>query len=295
MAKGTASQFFTKVPQIAAETVEGTPNASATFVNIGAVMSLSIKKDGGWQDISQLGAEDLIALIQGLQTYETQVKFAAINSTFAKRFINASNETTPAGTISESFTMVCSIPLNGTENYIVFKGSRGKDIEFTREAGKADEFTVTMVHTKITVPATSSGLTSPVFDSAASGAVFSSYSGGSNSVSWGGTPLDCKKITVKINRSTNPDHTIGNPDPFGTKQHGRRITFDFDVIWTTNALETDYENGTAKTLAIVVKTAVSTFTISSGYLTSHTKDFASDDDSMAVEKCTGKALACAIT
>lgn len=295
MPKGTSSQLFVKVPQICAETIEGTPITSGTYVNIGAVLSLSIKKDGGWQDVGQLGKEDLIALVQGLQTYETQVKLAVLNTNFVKRLVNAANPSSPSGTVSEPFTMVFSIYLDGVENYIVCKGSRPKDGEFVREAGKVDEWTVTMVHTKITVPSTSHGIGgTPIFDNAPSGAVYSSYSGGANSVSLGGIALNCKKISVKFNRNTKEDHTIGNPDPFGSLNHGRRVTWDMDVIWTNNSMETDYETPTAKTLAVVLKTSTDTLTLSNSNVTAYSRDDSADSDMMTVEKITGKSLSCTI-
>jgi hypothetical protein len=293
-AKGTSSELFIRVPQIAAETAEGTPNNNATYAAIGVVSSLSIKKDGDYQDVRGLGKEDLISLIGGLNTYETQVSLTIINTDFVKRLVNAANPGTPAGTVSEPFTMVFSILLDGEEEFIVCRGSRVKDGDFTREAGKADEWTVNMIHTNISLP-DDHGLTNPTFVDPVAGEVINSYSGGSNSVSWNAVPQNCKKVTVNFNRNSAPDHTIGNEDPFGTLPHSRKVTFDLTNIWVSDAIESDWHSRTARTLAVVVVTATSTLTLTAAKITAYDRDSAADDYAMIVEEASGSCLSVAIT
>lgn len=284
MAKTTTFKLLSHPYQIAAEVTEGTPPSNATFTAI-PIKSLGIKKDSEYVDVSQLGPEDLIALIQGLKKYETQIKFLLDNSTFLKRLINAANYGTPAGTISESFTAVIGIYLNGQVNYIIFKGSRPKDGNLKLALGKEHEVTMNLVHTDITVPNTAHGLTSPTLTQTfPSGPVWSWTSGGPDPVSLGGSALDCTEFNLSINRNTKVDHTLGNLKPHSSQPHGRRIGGDFTCLWTGTALETAYENGTAQTLAVVLKTSVSTLTISNAVIKTYSRDGDSDSDETAVEK-----------
>lgn len=298
MTKATSPNQILKVPQAVAETSEGNVPATPDFTilgAVGAVNSISIKKDGGWQDVSQIGSESLVSLIQGLQTYETQVKMAILNSNFVKRLVNASNPSSPAGLVDEPMSIIFSILLNGVENFIICKGSKIKDGELSREAGKADVWTVAFTHTNIAIPTTSAPAGATFVTSPPSGSVWSSYSGGANPVSWNAGALDIKKIGVKFNRSTAPYHTVGNLDPIGSLPHGYRITFDFDNIWSATTLESDFYAGTSRTLAIVVKSSTSTLTLSSAFLTAYNRDADSGSGDPIVESCSGKCLTASIT
>lgn len=294
MAKTTTAQLLVKPVQYIAETTEGTIPTTGSCTVFGAVDSVAIKKDGNYVEVGQLGPEDLLALVTGQKTYETQWKMSVTDITLISRAINAANYGTPAGTVSETISIVLPIYLNGVANYIVFKGSRPKDITYTKEVGKEDKATVSFSHMSIVAPSTSapSGLTlSSTFPS---GAIFDWLSGGANPVSWNGSALDCKKISITINRNTKPDHTLGNEDPYSTQPHGRRIGGDFSVLWTVSTLEADYDSKTARTLAIVLKTAAGTLTCSNAKITNYSRDLDVGSDEGATESCNYKCLSAAV-
>ena len=70
MVSTTSPVLFVKHPQWVAEATEGTtPTASPTFTSLGAVKSAAIKINGNFVDVAQLGAEDLITIVQGQQDY----------------------------------------------------------------------------------------------------------------------------------------------------------------------------------------------------------------------------------
>jgi hypothetical protein len=125
MAKTSSGQLFVKLPQLVAESTEGTtPTASPTFTSLGAVQSLGFNIDGNFVDISQIGVEDLIAILQGQQVFESSIKLHLINSTFIKRIMNAANYASPSGLISETFSLLFSVYLDGTENYVIMKEAK---------------------------------------------------------------------------------------------------------------------------------------------------------------------------
>ena len=288
------AQLIVRPPQYVVETTEGTtPTASPVFVICGVPKSLSFKKNGSFFDVAQLGTEDLVTQAQGPQEYESTLVFTLLNSTFLQYGVKAANYGTPTGTISESLSILFSYYLNGTENYVILKGSRVKDCSINMEIGKETEVTFNMVHTDISIPNTSHGLTTPTLVTVTSGAVWDWTAGGANPVSHNSNAQDCRKITVNINRNTKSDHTLGNLDPHSSQPHGRRITGSFTILHTATTLETDFEAGTARTIAVVLKSATSTLTISNAKLRSTGRDFV--DDKTIVEDFEYGALTCAVT
>ena len=295
MVSTTSAVLFVKHPQWVAEATEGTiPTASPSFTSLGAVKTASIKINGNFVDVAQLGAEDLITIVQGQQDYETSFTLSAVNATgIIARLIGAYNYATPSGLINETISIIFSIYLNGTENYIICKGSRIKEGSIAMDIGKETEITVSFTHTSITTPSSSHGLTTPTFASLPSGAVWDWTSGGTTPVSWNASGILCKKVTINIARNSKPDYTLGNLDPHSSQAHGRRISGDFTTLWTNNTLETDFKAGTARTLAIVIKSSTSTITVTGAKITDYTRDGDIGSDEAIVEQCTFRGLSVA--
>ena len=291
----TSSVLFAKHPQWVAEATEGTtPTASPTFTSLGAVKSAAIKIGGNFVDVAQLGAEDLVTIVQGQQDYETSFTLSAVNATsIIARLIGVYNYGTPTGTVNESISILFSIYLNGTENYIICKGSRIKEGSISMDIGKETEITVSFTHTTITTPSSSHGLTTPSFASLPSGAVWDWLAGGTTPLSWNSVGQLCKKVTINISRNSKPDHTLGNSDPHSSQPHGRRISGDFTNLWTNTTIETDYKAGTARTLAIVIKTGTSTITCTGTKIVDYSRDGDIGSDEAIVENCTFRCLSVA--
>lgn len=293
----TSSVLFVKHPQWVAEATEGTtPTASPSFTSLGAVKTASIKINGNFVDVAQLGAEDLITIVQGQQDYETSFTLSTVNATsIIARLIGAYNYATPSGLINETISILFSIYINGTENFIICKGSRIKEGSISMDIGKETEISVTFTHTTITTPfsTANAGLTTPTFASLPSGAVWSWLDGGTTPVSWSGTGILCKKVSISIARNSKPDYTLGNTDPHSSQAHGRRISGDFTTLWTDTTLETDFKAGTARTLAIIIKTGTSTITVTGAKITDYSRDGDIGSDEAIIENCTFRGLSVA--
>lgn len=291
--KTTTAQLLKKPVQYGEEATEGsTPNVS--FTACGPVQTLSIKKDGGWVEIAQLGPEDLIALLQGMQKYELQLKMRLTASTFVKYGVNAANYGTPAGTISASLTLIWSIYLNGVENYLVANGCRCRQVTFNFEVGKPHEVTMDFVAMNIVAPSASAP-TATLTSTFPTGPVWGWLDGGSGPVTWAGTALNAQKVNITINRNTKEDYILGQSGPYGSQSHGRRIAGDITNLWTETSLESDNNAGTARTLVITLKSASSTLTISNTYAANYNRDSDADADTSVVETCNVKSLSCTIT
>lgn len=296
--KTTTAQLFVNQPQYIAETTEGTLPTSPTFTSWGAVESLSINIDGQFVDIDVL-QEDLIAILQGMQKYEFKMKYyelkSAGGSTPSMFAVNSANYATPSGTISQSLSFLWSIWLNGTINYITASGCRAKDWSMDMEIGKPTEFNVTFECMSIATP-TSSAPSGATLASNPSGSVIGWLDGGSTPVSWNSTGINCKKITLTLARNTAPDYVLGQAGPYGTQPHGRRISGDFQTLWTATTLETDFKTPSARTLVITIDTTNShALTVSNTSIVTYKRENAGSDNSATIEDTTFRALTVALT
>ena len=301
MAITTTSQLFKKPLQYVVETTEGvTPTSSPTFIVCPPVKSLSIKRDGGYVDVAQVGPEDLAKLTQGQQSFESQIVFYASSTStdeaFFQRAIQAANFGTPAGTISETYSMLFSSYLNGTtEFFVLMKGTRAKSVSIKMAVGSPHEITIDYVHTTIIKPISTAnaGLTTPTFVTTFNAGVIHDWlSGGVSPISVIGATLDCTEFNCTINRNTSPDYVLGTANPFSSQSHGRRISGDFKNLYTVVTQEGNFETPTAGTITAVLSTGVSTLTISNASLVTLGRDYGADDTEATVESIGFKGISC---
>jgi len=294
MAETTNALLFTRHPQFVVESVEGTTPSTPGFANIGDVQSLSIKKDGQYTDLSQLGTEDLVDLITGLKTFEIQIIFAVENSTFLKRCINSANYATQAGTISESITIMFSFYLDGTESWVYITGARCKQIAMKAVKGKELSFTADFEAMGIGAPTTE--IAGSTYGTIGAGPVWDWLTGGAQPLSVDSTQIDATEFNVTIARNTTPAHILGNASPHSTQSHGRRIAGDYMNLFTDTAQEAEFDSPTAAGVPIsyVLKTSVSTLSITGAKLVSYTRDGDSNSDEPTVEQVGFRAKAVSI-
>jgi len=249
--------------------------------------------------VAQLGPEDLAKLVEGMRSFESSITFfsssTATDEAFFQRCIQAANYGTPAGTISETFTIAFSYYINGTEFYVLMKGTRAKSVAIKAALGSAHEITVDFVHMDIIKPISTAdaGLTTPVWITVFNaGTIHDWLSGGTTPVTVIGTVIDATEFGCTINRNSAPDYTLGNPKPHSTQPHGRRISGDFKHLHTAVTMETNYETPTSGTILFVLATGISTLTISNASLKSLGRDAGADDTEATVEDIGYGSLSC---
>ena len=293
MATLSSASLFVYTPQFIEETTEGTIPTSGTMTAIGAVQSMSIKRNGNFTDVGSLGTEDIQSIIQGQQEYEASITyFAPTASTFLKYLVDAANFGTPTNTISASLSIVYALPMNGTTNYITLKGCRVKDGSIKMEIGKPTEITVNIIAMTISAPSASAptGLT---LASTPTGDVQGWLDGGSTPISWNASGINAKSATININRNSKAEFTLGNSTAYATQTHGRRISGDFTNLWTSDTIGADALAGTARTFAMVIDTGVYTLSVTGAKITDYTKDYDTNAGEAIVEQCTFRGLAIA--
>jgi hypothetical protein len=288
--KTTTAQLLARPIQYLVESTEGEqPTGSA--VVLGAVEALSINKDGRYIEVGQLGPEDLISLIKGLEIFETQMTLNPIDGAIIARATNPANYASPSGTVSETLSIFIAIYLNGVINYISLLGSRIRDVTYTREKGKDDKVTINWKHTDITLPSATPPTGVTLSTTWPTGTVWNHLTGGANPLSVNGVGVLLTKFSITVNRNTTEDHTVGNSKPYGTQPHGRRIGGDYTILWTNTDNETLYQNVTAHTVALVLNSSGPiTLTATGCKVATHKKDLDQSSDEAITEVATFKAL-----
>lgn len=270
MAITTTAQLLSHPYQFLVETTEGTTPGAGSFTVAPPCKSISVKKDGGYVDVAQIGPEDLAKLVQGLQTFETSVVFyssaTAGDEAFFARAINAANIGTPAGTISETYSALIGFRLNNVVNYMVMKGTRAKSVSIKASLGNPHEITIEFVHTNIPFPTTAAPAGTTVSTTFNTGVINDWLSGGTAPVTVIGAVIDATEFNCTINRNTKVEHTLGNKNPHSSQPHGRRIAGDFNNLYTVVTNETAYDAATTGTILFVLQTATTTLTISTASL-----------------------------
>jgi hypothetical protein len=161
------------------------------------------------------------------------------------------------------------------------------------EIGKPTEITVNMIHMSISAPGSSHGLTTPTFASTPSGNVLDWLEGGTAPITWNAAGVDAKSATININRNSKAEHTLGNANPHSTLNHGRRVSGDFTVLWTSTTLESDFAAGTARTFGMVLDDGVYTLSVTGSKITDYQRDYDTEAGEAIVEQCTFRGLAIA--
>lgn len=295
----TAVQQFVKLPQFVVETTQGTtPTASPSFTTCGSCTSLEVRKLDEITEIGQVGQEDLLDLAQGRFTYNATINLQFAATTLLKRWVNAANFVTPAGTISDSLSILYSQLLNGaTENFFLLKGCRPKRITLTSDIGQPLKAVAEVESMNISKPITTAnaGLTTPTFASNPSGAQWTWLSGGTTPIKWGGIALNAKSVSCTIERNTAPVHILGSGSPAATLPHARRISGSFTVAYTASeatTLETDFDSNTTRTLQWQLESSVTNnaLFIDGCEITDYSRSHSADDNDVLIETVNFKGI-----
>lgn len=242
-AVATTARLVKKPLQWIAETVEGTFPTSGTLTTV-PFSNLEFTIDGQHVDVAQVGPEDFLTSIKGVPVEEFRITGPMLDTDLVKWLVNAQNFGTPTGTISESRSFLTSIYLNGTENYLKFTGVKPKSGSIKMERGKPHELSIEFVCMDIADPTTSAPTGVTISSTFPTGTPYHHKSGAS--VSWNGSTIPARSITLNINRSTSAEEVLDSYTPYTVLPHMRDMTANISGMWLGNTLLTDYNSDTAR-------------------------------------------------
>ncbi|MHB1910221.1 MAG: phage tail tube protein [Nitrososphaerales archaeon] len=277
MTVSTTGAQVVKLPQYVEESAYGTMPTSPAFNWIGLESQIDTNSDIGAQEINSVGYEDVQAVLIGKQEDLLKLTFAVQSSTFLKYAINSVNWTTPTGTIGASLSILWSILLNGTENFMTANGCRPNSLKLTGQAGQKLQAEME-VWAKIVNPATTSGPTTPTYATNPATAPWNFTDEGTTPVTFAGTNLDTTEIEVDFNRNLKRVHTLQSQTNLYMPPTKRAISGTITVVWENSTLMTDLQALTGGSLVWTLKNATSVLTLTNCYMTKLSSLSVSPDD-----------------
>jgi len=261
----TTGAQVVKAPQYIEEGYPATPAnygvmpASPTFVWIGLNSQIEPSQDPDIQERIAVASEDVQAILQGKQADMIKLTFDVQSSTFLKYAINAVNWTTPTGTVAATFSLLYSILMNGTENFITINGCRPNSLKLKVAAGQ--NLTADMeVWGAFLNPPTVTGPTTPTYATPVSTAPWNFTDEGTTPVTIGGTNVVITDIEADFARNLKRLHTLQSYKNIDLPPTTRNITGKMTVVWSNSTYMVDLEALTESSMVWTLKSSTSTIT-----------------------------------
>ncbi|UVF62234.1 major tail protein [Nitrososphaeria virus YSH_1032793] len=195
---------------------------------------------------------------------------------FLKYLFNEGNGST-VGTIDESIDMVFSHKVAGTTNYTRGRGCLPLSATLTIPEKGLCELSGQIFVAQPVLIGTSDPKGTGAYASASSGSAWTHSEGGSNPVTHNGTTYKTKGFSVSVNRELAVLDSSGDGQVLWAKPVVKSISGSMDVFQKDILLLTDFKAQTSRALSRVIKTAVTTCSMT---------DVVFEDDPIAIPEGT---------
>ena len=271
------------------EATFGTTPTSPTTINAGIINELTETTDITANKYRALGSADVAAGLKCGEMYSFSAKYNPVNLTLANYGLKL--DTGLTGTNGKSLSMVYSIKLSGTENYVVFRGCKTDTVDIDISPDGLD-VSQNFICKSISVPSAAHGLGASTNFAAASGA--NPLCGtDATSFTWNSVTYDPVAFKVSVAQNLEARRTVGQQQIVYLTATNRDITFDLTISSYITTLQTDAVAMTSRTASIVIGSATLTFT--GAYLINYSKSLEAGGNSTQEESYTGFAKTLTIT
>ena len=243
----TGGYHVIKPLQYVEETAFATTPSSASFSWIGIVDTLSPVADMSAIEFRKVGSEDLTDLAKGIEQYTTSIEYSLQNTNFLKYGTQAQGGGTQ--TPDRSLSLVFSIRLNNTENYVKLLGTRINSTKVSGKAGEPHKVSMELFSNDITPASTNVNIGGTVVYTSDPGTapwIFSN--GGNNPVSINSNPLAVTEIEVDTGRNAERIFTLGSSKVQYLPVKNREVKGSFTVVWTSTGSYADLTNFVARSM-----------------------------------------------
>ncbi len=241
--KITSARKVKKPFQILAETTEGQFPASGTFTSI-PVKTLEIEKDGEYTPVEQIGPEDLMDIVRGNPKTKVRTTGPMIDTELLKRLMNPANDTTPAGTVSESvsglFSMLVDTGSGLQETYFKIVGMRPESGTPKFEKGKPHELSVVWSCLDWLAPTTTAPTVVVMQSTFPSGPVWRHKDMGANAFQYNGVTIPVRSISIDVQRGTEVDEILGQEVGYGQQPYTRVMKATVSMLYVAGDLLSDF-------------------------------------------------------
>lgn len=253
--KITSSRKVKRPFQILAETNEGEFPGSGTFTSI-PVKSIEIEKDGEYTPVEQIGVEDLMDIVRGNPHTTVRTVGPMLDTVQLMRLINAANDASPTGTVSESvsglFSMLRDVGSGLVETFFKLVGMRPKSGTPKFEKGKPHELAIVWSVLDWLAPTTSAPGGVTMQAAFPSGTVLRHTHMGAAAFVWDGDNIPVRSISLNVDRGTEVDDILGQEVGYGQQPYGKTVTATVSMLYVTDDLKTDFEADATKAYTITV-------------------------------------------
>ncbi len=257
--------FVVKNLQYAEEATYGTFPTNPAMNWVAVVANVDLKGDMGTIMVPQLGTEDLKYLLKGAQYFNLDIEYAFQNSTFAKYATQSQGG--GSGSIDKSLSLLFSAKMNTVENFFQILGSRVGDFSITGKYGDLIRAKATVTAQSIPIPSTTNPIGTGSFATDPATVPWSFYDGGANPVTIGAVSPDVREIQVNFARNLEKLHVLGLSTMKFLPPKQRRVSGTFTIVWEDINQYTSLVNATNNTITWVLKSGVSTLTLTGVELT----------------------------
>lgn len=249
--KVTTVRKIKKPVQILAETTEGTFPATGSFVSF-PCSSLEWEIDGQYVNVEQIGVEDIMEAAQGNLVTGIRTTGPLIDTVLLQRLMNAANDTTPAGTVSEPLSLLYSQLIDGTETYFKFVGVRVKSGSIKCERGKPHELSVSWECIELLTPTTTAPTGVTMVTTFPSGSVYKHKDMGASALVWNSIALKFGSLTINVDRATKSIHIAGQSKPYAVEPMKRALTGSASLLYLDHTAYTELNTDTERAYTVTL-------------------------------------------
>lgn len=230
-----------KPPQYVEEYTYASTPSSASLSWIGIVYTFSPTADMTPIEFRKVGSEDLTDQAKGTEQYTTTIEYELQNTNFLKYGVQAQGGGTQ--TPDNSLSVVTSLRLNNTENFIKLLGARINSLKVAGKAGESHKTTAELFSNDITPASTNVSIGgTPNYTSDPGTKPWTFANGGANPVSASGRALPTTEIEVTVNRNLERIYTLGSNKVQYLPAKNREITGSVTLVWLSNGAYVDLQD-----------------------------------------------------
>jgi hypothetical protein len=271
------------------EAVFGTTPASPTTVNDGLINEIAETTDITATKYRALGNADVAAGLKCGELYSFSLKYNPVDLGLANYGLKL--DTGLTGTNGKSLSMVYSYKLSGTENYVIFRGTKTDSVDIDVAPDGLD-VSQNFICKSISVPAAAHGLGASTIFAAASGST-PLCGTDATGFTWNSVTYNPVSFKVSVSQNLEARRTVGQQQIVFLTATNRDITFDLTISSYITTLQTDAVAMTSRTASIMIGSATLTFT--GAYLINYSKTLSAGGNATQEESYTGFSKTLTVT
>ncbi len=285
---------FDNPPQYIAEGTSastfGTTPTSPTWVEGGIMQDISVDSQIEFDQILALGNYDILDKVKTGEMHAFTLNYKLLNTTMSKHGINAP---VGAGTVLQHLSWLWSHKVDGTTQYVIATGARPQSTTLSTDGG-AWTCNQTFICKDIAPFTTSAIAGQTLITPTETGALVASDAG-SNAFTWNSVAHDLKSFSMTVAFGMSLQKVLGETNIKMSRPSNRRITWSAEVYQESSSIQSDYDAGTARAIAMAVESGTSAIAMTNARIESYSPTHSAASEDLVTESLSGTCEAVALT